>query len=140
MQTGAFCLHSLWGETQRHKTQHVDLAYIGLWPALINIKHIAGRFKVTPLLPFLFLSVATCICMLQTWRERRASLFLQVLILRVYLSRAVMMWSRDHTNHPQQLRLINHSFTGREGGTEHVERNQDNDKRERAPQINSPIF
>lgn len=42
----------------------------------------------------------------------------QGLIFRVYLSHAVMLRSHDHMNHCQQLRLINHSFTGREGGTE----------------------
>lgn len=49
----------------------------------------------------------------------------QVLILRVYLSHAVMLRSHDHMNHRQQLGLINHSFTGGEGGTECAKRNQE---------------
>lgn len=54
----------------------------------------------------------------------------QVLILRVYLSHAVMLRSHDHMNHQLQLRLINHSFTGREGGTECAKRNQESGERE----------
>lgn len=43
---------------------------------------------------------------------------MQGLISRAYLSHAVRLRSHDHMNHCQQLRLINHSFAGREGGTE----------------------
>ena len=73
LQRDNFCLHSLRGGVEKHR--HVNLAYIGLWPALINRKDIERRFNVTPLLPLLFLLVPRCICMLQMGREQRASPF-----------------------------------------------------------------
>lgn len=127
-------------EASTYKSQSVDSAYIGLWPALINIKDILSRFNVTPLLPSLFLLEPRCICMLQMGREQRASPFRRFLILRVYLSRAVMLRSHDRMNHQQQLRLINHSFTAREGGTECAKGNQESGEREAEAGIpSSPV-
>lgn len=105
---------------------------------ILLLKHIVSSdfdFKAMLLLdPILFLSVQRNTLSLRSCRcDASDASFLfakQGLIFRVYLSRAVMLRSHDHMNHCQQLRLINHSFTGREGGTEWAERKRESDKRE----------
>lgn len=115
LQSDTFGLHSLWGGA-------IEKAACGLGlhrPLARSDKYKRHREQIQcdPFIAFsIFVRAQMHLHAADGMRATRLAVS-QVLILRVYLSHAVMLRSHDHRNHQQQLRLINHSFTGREGGT-----------------------
>lgn len=131
LQSDTFCLHSLWEGVVKH--QHVACR-LGLHRPLARsdkYKKHREQIQCDLFIAFsIFVSAQMHLHAADGMRAMRLTVS-QVLILRVYLSHTVMLRSHDHMNHQQQLRLINHSFTGREGGTECAKRNQESSERER---------